>query len=61
MFTTGRPARDVVEHFRQHAVLVAGPNHGFAAAIRVSLGLPAELRVFWRVCDLLPGHTRQHS
>jgi histidinol-phosphate aminotransferase len=60
MFNTGRPAVDVVEHFRQHAVLVAGPIARFDTAVRVSLGLPAEMREFWRVWDLLPGHSMHH-
>jgi hypothetical protein len=44
----------MVEHFRKHDVLVAGPFHPFDKYIRVSLGSPAEMREFWRVWDLLP-------
>jgi histidinol-phosphate aminotransferase len=57
MLDTGRGAVEVVEHFRTHGILVSGPLHGFDQAIRVSLGTPAEMREFWRVWDLLLGHT----
>lgn len=61
MFNTGRPAVEVIEHFRQHGVLVGGPVPGFDTALRVSLGLPAEMREFWRVWDLMGvGHTMAH-
>ncbi len=55
MFNTGRPAGEVVEHFRKHDVLVSGPIPAFDMAIRVSLGTRAEMREFWRVWDLMPG------
>lgn len=60
MFNTGHPAVEVIEHFRQHGVLVSGPIPAFDAAIRVSLGTPAEMRAFWRVWDLMPSHTMTH-
>jgi histidinol-phosphate aminotransferase len=54
MVDTERPAIDVVEHFRKNNVLVAGPFPYYAKHIRVSVGAAAEMREFWRVCDLLP-------
>jgi histidinol-phosphate aminotransferase len=60
MFTTGRPAVEVIEHFRQHEVLLSGPIPGVDTALRVSLGLPAEMREFWRVWDLMGVHTMAH-
>lgn len=60
MFNTGHPAVEVIEHFRQHGVLVSGPIPAFDTAIRVSLGTPAEMRAFWRVWDLMPSHTMTH-
>lgn len=58
MLNTGRPAGAVIEHFRTHHVLVAGPIPGFDTSIRVSMGRPEEMREFWRVWNLLPGgHT----
>jgi histidinol-phosphate aminotransferase len=56
LLNTGRPAADMVEHFRKHGVLVAGPFEGFDKHIRVSLGTPAEMREFWRVWDLMPAN-----
>jgi histidinol-phosphate aminotransferase len=49
-------AAEIIEHFRSHGVLVAGPFTGFPTHIRVSLRQPAEMRAFWRVWDLLPRH-----
>ena len=60
MFNTGRPAVEVIEHFRQHGVLVSDPIPAFDTAIRVSLGTPAEMREFWRVWDLMAGHAMAH-
>ena len=40
MLNTGRPADDMVEHFRTNDVLVAGPFPSFDKHIRVSLGSP---------------------
>jgi histidinol-phosphate aminotransferase len=54
MLNTGHPGADMVEHFRKHDVLVAGPYPPFDQYIRVSIGTPAEMREFWRVWDLLP-------
>ncbi len=55
MLNTGRRSTQVVDHFAQHRILVAGPVSGFDTYIRVSLGTPAEMREFWRVWDLMPG------
>ena len=56
MVDTGRPAVEVVEHFRKHGILVSGPVPAFDKDIRVSLGTPADMREFWRVWDLMLGH-----
>ena len=55
MLDTDRPADQIVEHFRTHDVLVAGPIPSYNKYIRVSLGSPAAMNEFWRVWDLLPG------
>jgi histidinol-phosphate aminotransferase len=55
MLETGRKAIEVVDHFREHGILVS-PIHGMDQNIRVSLGRPAEMREFWRVWDLVVGH-----
>jgi histidinol-phosphate aminotransferase len=57
MLDTGHPAGALVDQFRKHGILVSGPIDGFDRNIRVSLGTPAEMREFWRVWDLLIGHT----
>ena len=55
LLNSGRPAADVVAHFAQHGILIAGPIPGYATSVRVSLGRPAEMKEFWRVWDLMPG------
>ena len=52
---TARPAAEIVERLSQHDILVA-PVPAFEKSIRVSLGIPAEMREFWRVWDLIAGH-----
>jgi histidinol-phosphate aminotransferase len=54
MMNTNRPARQVIEHFSRHGIII-GPNiTGMEHHIRVSLGTPMEMREFWRVWDQLP-------
>jgi histidinol-phosphate aminotransferase len=55
MLNTGRPAAPLVEHFRKLDVVLPPPFPGFADHIRVSLGTPGDMRVFWRAWDLMPG------
>ncbi len=55
MLETSRRAVEVVEHFHTHEILVSGPIPGFDQDIRVFLKVPAEMREFWRVWDLMPG------
>jgi histidinol-phosphate aminotransferase len=57
MLDTGHPAGGVVDQFRKHGILVSGPIDGFDRNIRVSLGTPAEMGEFWRVWDLIIGHS----
>jgi histidinol-phosphate aminotransferase len=54
MLDVGRPANEIVEHFKKNNVLVAPRIPLFETHIRVSLGRPAEMKEFWRVWDLLP-------
>jgi histidinol-phosphate aminotransferase len=56
LLNTGRPAVEMIEHFRRNGVLVAGPFHSFDKHIRVSLGSPGEMQEFWRVWDLMPAN-----
>ena len=57
MLGTARPAVEIVEHCHKHQVLVFGPIPSYGQHIRVTLGTPAEMQEFWRVWDLMPGHT----
>ena len=55
MMNAHRPAGDVVEHFRRHGVLVAGPYPVLDTYIRTSIGTPPEMDRFWQVWDQLSG------
>jgi histidinol-phosphate aminotransferase len=55
MMNAHRPAGDVVEHFRRHGVLIAGPYSPLDTYIRTSLGTPPEMSRFWHVWDQMPG------
>jgi histidinol-phosphate aminotransferase len=54
MMNTNRPAKQVIEHFRQHEIMIGPAIVGMEHYIRVSLGTPTEMREFWRVWDQLP-------
>ena len=54
MMDTHCPAKQIVEHFRQHNVLIGRRFPAMDSYIRVSLGTPPEMLEFWRVWDLLP-------
>ena len=54
MMDTGRPIRQVIEHFKQNNVLVGRRFPPLETYVRVSLGLPEEMKEFWRVWDLMP-------
>ncbi len=56
MLNTGRPAGEVVEHFRKNNLVVAGSYPSMGKYIRVSLGRPGDMQEFWRIWDLLPPH-----
>jgi histidinol-phosphate aminotransferase len=52
---TGGLAVEVIAHLKRHECLVAAIP-AFTKSIRVSLGTPGDMRQFWRVWDLMPGH-----
>ena len=54
MMDTHRPAKQIIEHFRQHNILIGRRFPTMDSHIRVSLGTPPEMLEFWRVWDLLP-------
>jgi len=45
---------DVIHHFRKNNIFVSPPFPGTQNALRVSMGLPDEMKEFWRVWDMLP-------
>lgn len=49
-----RPAKEVIAHFKRHDILIGREFPSMNSYIRVSLGLPSEMREFWRVWDLMP-------
>ena len=53
MMKTGRPAAAVIDHLHKHDILVGPPVPTMARHIRVSLGIPAEMREFWRIWDTM--------
>jgi histidinol-phosphate aminotransferase len=54
MAHTGRPAREVIVHFRQRNILVGRPFPPMETYLRVSLGRPAEMQAFWKAWDEMP-------
>ncbi len=54
MLDVGRPAEELIEHFKKNSILVAPRIPAMETHIRVSLGRPAEMKEFWRVWALLP-------
>jgi histidinol-phosphate aminotransferase len=54
MLNPMRPADMVFDHLKRNNILVAPLNPAMDQFIRVSFGLPDEMREFWRVMDLLP-------
>jgi histidinol-phosphate aminotransferase len=54
MMGTGRPAKDVIEHFRAQRILIGRPFPPMLTFVRVSVGTPDEMTRFWQVWDRLP-------
>ena len=54
MTNTQHHANEVIEHFRQHNVLIGRHFPPMDTYMRVSLGTPEEMRTFWQTWDLLP-------
>jgi len=54
MMNTNRSAKEVIEHFRQHGVIIGPFFVGMDTYVRVSLGTPSEMGQFWQVWDRLP-------
>jgi histidinol-phosphate aminotransferase len=54
MMNIQHPAQEVVEHFRQHKILIGRYFPAMKEYIRISLGTRDEMRAFWQTWDLLP-------
>ena len=54
MMNPMRPPDDVINHLKQHNILIGPKYPVLDKYIRVSLGTPQEMQEFWRVWDLMP-------
>ena len=54
MFKTVHHATDLIEHFQNHGILIGPYYPAYEDYIRVTIGLPGEMKEFWRVWDLMP-------
>jgi histidinol-phosphate aminotransferase len=56
MLQAGRPAADVIEHFKKNNIQIARLFPSMNTYVRVSFGTPPEMKEFWRVWSLMaPG------
>ncbi len=53
MVKTGKPAKDVIAGFKAQNVLIGRPFPPMLDWVRVSLGLPDEMKTFWQAWDHL--------
>ncbi len=49
-----RPPDEVIEHLKKHNILIGPKYPALDKYIRVSLGTPEEMKMFWQAWDLLP-------
>ena len=54
MVDSGRSVRTVIEHFQRQNILVGRPFPPLETYVRVSFGVPDEMRAFWRTWDEMP-------
>jgi histidinol-phosphate aminotransferase len=54
MFKTVRTADELIDHFKQNNILIGPRYPSMENYIRVSVGLPDEMKEFWRVWDMMP-------
>lgn len=53
MTEAGRPANQVMNHFKQNGILIGRRFPGMESFVRISFGKPAEMQKFWTVWDRL--------
>ena len=51
-----RPAKEIIEHYRNNNVILSDEIPLMPSYVRVSLGRPEAMAEFWRVWDLLKNH-----
>lgn len=51
MMETGRPVKQVIEHFKQRNILIGRPFPPMETFARISLSTPADMNAFWRAWD----------
>jgi histidinol-phosphate aminotransferase len=51
MVKTGKPIRDVISAFRKANVAIGRPFPPMDRYMRISLGMPEEMEIFWKVWD----------
>jgi histidinol-phosphate aminotransferase len=54
MMNPQRPADEVIAHLKQHNILIGPKYPALDKYIRVSLGKPDEMKIFWQAWDLMP-------
>jgi histidinol-phosphate aminotransferase len=59
MVETGRPVRQVIQHFRQDNIAVGRPFPRMENFLRVSFSRPDDMAAFWHTWDKLPALAKQ--
>jgi histidinol-phosphate aminotransferase len=54
LFKTVRTTGELIDHFQKNNILIGPPIPNMENYVRVSMGLPEEMKEFWRVWDLMP-------
>ena len=56
MLQVSRPATEIIEYFKQNSIQIARSFPPMDHYVRVSFGIPSEMKEFWRVWDQMPGN-----
>jgi histidinol-phosphate aminotransferase len=54
MMNPQRPPDEVIAHLKQHNILIGPKYPALDKYVRVSLGKPEEMKLFWQAWDLMP-------
>lgn len=58
MMNPQRPPDEVIEHLKKHHILIGPKYPALDKYIRVSLGQPGEMKIFWQAWDLMPPNSK---